>query len=248
MLDLDSRRWIAYGTGVFSSTELGLWAGLWWLFTATTLLANRQAKPMISALFSGVVFVLGISIAMSPWWIRNYTITGKFVPSTLQVGASLYDGWHEGATGSSDEGMAFVEQFLKEQLAEDRELEAKGIALESTMEWRLDRRLRNAAIDWVRENPSDAISLGMVKFWKTWRPTPVAQELGSSSIRYAEGLAYVAIMALGALDYGPADVSWGHGYMLYPVFISPYYTWRLLDLSGIDNQLYSSCAFWLALV
>lgn len=187
------------GLACLARPSWGLWAGLWWLFTAATLLANRQAKPMISALFSGVVFVLGISIAMSPWWIRNYTITGKFVPSTLQVGASLYDGWHEGATGSSDEGMAFVEQFLKEQLAEDRELEAKGIALESTMEWRLDRRLRNAAIDWVRENPSDAISLGMVKFWKTWRPTPVAQELGSSSIRYAEGLAYVAIMALGAL-------------------------------------------------
>ncbi|MCU0721382.1 MAG: hypothetical protein MUC83_16850 [Pirellula sp.] len=59
--------------------------------------------------------------------------------------------------------------------------------------------MRNAAIQWVRENPSDAIRLGLVKFWKTWRPLPVAQELGGWAVRYAEGLAYVVIMAFGAL-------------------------------------------------
>ncbi len=64
----------------------------------------------------------------------------KFVPSTLQVGASLYDGWHAGATGSSDEGMAFVDRYLKEQLEEDRSFEALGRPKDSTLEWRLDRR------------------------------------------------------------------------------------------------------------
>ncbi|MCU0712452.1 MAG: glycosyltransferase family 39 protein [Pirellula sp.] len=187
------------GLACLARPSWGLWAGLWWLYLATKLLANRESKPVLSAMVSGFVFIVGITVAMGPWWIRNYQITRKFVPSTLQVGASLYDGWHAGATGSSDEGMAFVERFVQEQLAEDRELKARGISLESTMEWRLDRRMRNAAIEWVRENPSDAIRLGMVKFWKTWRPLPVAQELGGRAVRYAEGLAYVAIMGFGAL-------------------------------------------------
>ena len=186
------------GLACLARPSWGLWAGLWWLFVTSRLLAKRESKPILACSLTGIAFVGGITLAMGPWWIRNYQITGKFVPSTLQVGASLYDGWHEGATGSSDEGMAFVDRYLKEQQAEDRNLEALGIPRESTLEWRLDRRMRNAAIEWVRENPSDAIRLGMVKFWKTWRPVPVAQELGGQAVRYAEGLAYVVIMGLGA--------------------------------------------------
>jgi len=165
------------------------------------MLANSSNLRIASLFLNGIVYVLGISIVMSPWWIRNYQITGKFVPSTLQVGASLYDGWHQGATGSSDEGMAFVEEFLQEQLREDRQWETLGVPQESTLEWRLDRRLRNAAIQWVRENPSDAIKLGMVKFWKTWRPVPVAKELGGLGVRYAEGLTYVMILGAAAVGF-----------------------------------------------
>jgi 4-amino-4-deoxy-L-arabinose transferase-like glycosyltransferase len=187
------------GLACLARPSWGLWAGLWWLFVSMRLLAKRELKPIFVCGLTGLAFLVGITLAMGPWWIRNYHITGKFVPSTLQVGASLYDGWHEGASGSSDEGMAFVDRYLKEQLVDDRRLEALGIPKESTLEWRLDRRMRNAAIHWVRENPSDAIRLGMVKFWKTWRPVPVAQELGSRAVRYAEGLAYVVIVGFGFL-------------------------------------------------
>lgn len=186
------------GLACLARPSWGLWAGLWWLFVVVVLLAKRESKPILICGFTGLVFLAGIILAMNPWWIRNYNITGKFVPSTLQVGASLYDGWHEGATGSSDEGMAFVDRYLNEQLADDRRRETLGLPMESTLEWRLDRRMRNAAIQWVRENPSDAIRLGMVKFWKTWRPLPVAQELGGRAVRYAEGLAYVVIMGVGS--------------------------------------------------
>jgi hypothetical protein len=137
-----------------------------------------------------LLFSVGLMGAMSPWWIRNFAITGKFVPTTLQVGASLYDGWHPGATGSSDENMDFVLGFLVDQKREDELLAKQGIPLESTFEWRADRRMRSAAIAWALENPSDVMRLGLLKLRKTWAPLPVAREVGQPWIRWSEGLGY----------------------------------------------------------
>ena len=131
---------------------------------------------------------------MSPWWVRNYLVTGKFVPTTLQVGASLYDGWHPGASGSSDESMGFVNAFMVEQQREDQLSVLAGAPLESTLEWRLDRRIKNAAITWAMENSSDAVRLGLVKLIKTWSPLPVAKEIGSDAVRWFEAVGYCAIL------------------------------------------------------
>ena len=124
---------------------------------------------------------------MAPWWVRNYSITRKFVPTTLQVGASLYDGWHPNASGSSDENMAFSIKFMQEQMDEDAMLATQGVPLDSTLEWRIDHRLQKAAWTWARENPSDVLKLGLVKFRKTWTPIPVASELSNRWVRAWEG-------------------------------------------------------------
>jgi hypothetical protein len=145
------------------------------------------------------MFCLGNAACMSPWWIRNYKVSGTFVPTTLQVGASLYDGWHPGASGSSDENMAFVDRFAQEQVVEDQRQQSAGNGLNGTFESRLDRRLRNAAIDWALENSSAAVQLGLVKFVKTWSPLPVARELGSSAVRWAEAIGYSVIMLLSGV-------------------------------------------------
>jgi 4-amino-4-deoxy-L-arabinose transferase-like glycosyltransferase len=164
------------------------------LWTATRRSPSWSLHRRLLAIF---LFCMGMGLAMAPWWVRNYTITGKWVPTTLQVGASLYDGWHPGASGSSDENMDFVMDFLVAQQAEDAMLAKQGLPLESTLEWRLDRRMRRAAFAWACENPSDVVRLGLVKLRKTWMPLPVAREVSNPWIRWSEafGVSFLAITA-----------------------------------------------------
>lgn len=157
----------------------------------------RSLRTLLPTVENVLIFAAATLAIMTPWWIRNYRITGKFVPTTLQVGASLYDGWHPGASGSSDENMEFVLPFFEAQRVEDEMLAKRGLALESTLEWRLDQRLQRAAWRWAWENPSDVIRLSLIKFAKTWTPLPVAREV-RPLVRWSEGFGYTALV-IGAL-------------------------------------------------
>ena len=90
--------------------------------------------------------LVGLVAAMLPWWVRNARVTGHFVPTTLQVGASLYDGLSPQATGASD--MSFVNRFVSEEQPEAGRKRRGG-----QFEYRLDRRMRRAAIAWACAHP-----------------------------------------------------------------------------------------------
>lgn len=168
----------------------------WFLWPASLLAFAILAKDRVKLLSGVLCLGLGMSLAMLPWWIRNYQETQRFVPTTLQVGASLYDGWHEGASGASDENMDFVDGFAIKQREEDAK---QNLPLESTFEYRLDRRIHQAAMMWARQNPSDVILLGLIKFWKTWSPLPTASQVGGNAIRYGEGISYLIILSASVL-------------------------------------------------
>jgi len=176
----------------------GLWPAIAvpYLFIAS----KQQGGPFFRRWMCQVgIFFLILCLVMSPWWVRNYWVTGKFVPTTLQVGASLYDGWHAGASGSSDENMAFsmetMHRIVQEEsvLAKDQE---SDLPTESTLEWRIDRRLRQEAVRWAYENPSAALGLGLIKFWRTWSPIPRAQELSNPWIHWWEAGSYLLILSM----------------------------------------------------
>lgn len=146
-----------------------------------------------------VISALACSLAMSPWWIRNAFITGRFVPTTLQVGPSLYDGLHAGATGGSDEGMSFAVEHANRLLAEDSAGQASpesALAHNDVFEYRLNKRLTRLAWEWSVDNPGQALWLAGVKFSKVWSLWPDGKEVGSTWLRLALTGGCLAVMSL----------------------------------------------------
>jgi hypothetical protein len=145
----------------------------------------------------GVCLLTGLVLAMSPWWIRNVDVTGHFVPTSLQVGASLYDGLNPDATGASN--MDFVPRFVAlcgtatPGCAEDRTQPGAAVPHDS-FELRLDRRLRAESLAWVAENPGRALQLAGVKFLRMWNFWPNEPRLASWPIRLAVLFTYTPLL------------------------------------------------------
>lgn len=149
-------------------------------------------RPITRHVKLAAIMLLGLSAAMSPWWIRNAMISGEFVPTTLQVGASLYDGISPEANGASD--MRFVPPFTQKQREQDAAAVEPPVG---TFESRLDRSLKNASIAFAKENPRRVVELAGIKFLRIWSPWPNAAELGGGLLRLATALTYLPILMLG---------------------------------------------------
>jgi 4-amino-4-deoxy-L-arabinose transferase-like glycosyltransferase len=203
----------------------------WLLFPPLAALIHwltlRNRKAFCTTIFVG----LGIILCMAPWWYRNWCVTDRFVLTTLQVGPSLYDGLHEGASGGSDEGMAFVGTFaeqLRRQEAQQSQL------LSGTFEYRLNREMQRAAMRWAYEHPTESAKLAINKFWRTWNPWPPAQELSSFWVRFSETLGCFTILTCASLGAWRLRNRWREFYLyLLPI---PYFT--LLHMIFVGSVRY----------
>ena len=131
----------------------------WLLFSPALMAARVAVGPHRRRALRQAVFLLaGMAAIMAPWWARNYRATGRFVPTTLWVGASLYDGLNPNATGGSD--MRFMPEVKAKRLGEVEQ----------------DRYLRQEAIRFARENPRRALELAGLKFLRYWSPWPHAEQ------------------------------------------------------------------------
>ena len=137
----------------------------------------------------GVCLVTGLVAVMWPWWVRNAWVTGHFVPTTLQVGASLYDGLNPDATGASN--MDFVSHFAVEERSKAGGPEATE---PDSFEMRLDRRLRAEAIAWAKANPGRALRLAGVKFLRMWNVWPNERQFSSWPLRLVVLFTYTPLL------------------------------------------------------
>jgi hypothetical protein len=167
----------------------------WLLFTpfvATfSVILRKQKKQEVWVSF---LLLLGLVVAMAPWWVRNYRVTGHFIPTTLQTGASLYDGLNPLATGASD--MRFVPQFVEE---ESGQWVVDSGQISDDFEYRLNSRFLNAAIEWGKQNPQQVLRLAGTKFLRMWNIWPNEPSFSSWPARIIVVFAFVPILILGII-------------------------------------------------
>jgi 4-amino-4-deoxy-L-arabinose transferase-like glycosyltransferase len=98
-----------------------------------------------------------MALMMLPWVVRNYEIFGRFVPTTLQVGESLY----EANSPYADGGPAM-----------DRIDWVKERGGRPMGEYENNQFFKNAALEYIREHPGRFCSLAVEKFARFWNPLP----------------------------------------------------------------------------
>jgi len=159
-----------------------------WLLMAPALAVlflffARNRKRLLSRF---ALVIAGLSLALAPWTIRNWRVTGHFVPTTLWMGPSLYDGMSPTATGVSN--MKFIEADGWYRGPDFSEYEA-------------DRHYRRAAVAFAREHPGRACVLGLKKLWRFCNPFPNADQFGDWATWLLVGLFELPVLLLAAIGF-----------------------------------------------
>lgn len=182
------RMWLlAFLTGVGAGAAL-LVRPSWALCVPALLfawVAGSEPEQRGRAIAAALVVCLGAAAVMSPWWLRNAAVFGRFVPTALWEGPSLYDGLNPHATGASD--MSFLYEPDIRRLDETQ----------------MDDALRSRAWAFARAHTGEAIKLAVVKSARFWSPWPNADVLRSPLVACASALVTLPVYALvliGAWD------------------------------------------------
>lgn len=123
--------------------------------------------------------LLGFVAVMSPWVMRNALRYGRFVPTTLNVGESLYDGLNPHATGASE--MSFTASPDAKRLNE----------------FERDRYWQHRAIQWAKTHPARVAGLAAIKLARFWSPWPNEPRFRTPTVVLATSLAAVPLWLAG---------------------------------------------------
>src|SRR5262249_44629351 len=98
---------VPLGTGAAAGAAV-LVRPSWALFIPVMLVAWVVASRGDRRVLAGAgLGLMGVVLVMAPWWYRNWQVYGRFVPTALWFGASLYGGLNPKATGASN-----MDEFL----------------------------------------------------------------------------------------------------------------------------------------
>lgn len=174
-------------------------------FLALAILVQRH-RALVSALpyVFGMVTMLGVTVF--PWTLRNYLVSGQFVPVATGGGYSLWTGNHLSTAGREDDELEgeLLQNLLNDRAAIGRAHErAKDKQDQSTtadlnqvnphgtfhIEPGLDRAFGSAALEELKSHPLETLALMARKFFRFWFSVyQIENRWAQSWIYIAQGL------------------------------------------------------------
>ncbi|MGO9305291.1 MAG: glycosyltransferase family 39 protein [Candidatus Korobacteraceae bacterium] len=110
---IESNRWSDY---VLSGVSLGATVlvkstpMLFPAFLLTYLVVFERRSPILRSCFHIAVMVAAMLVVLSPWIIRNYSLTGKFIPTATVLGVSAHAGQYVNTHLPADDSWALVDR------------------------------------------------------------------------------------------------------------------------------------------
>ncbi len=186
---------VTAGLAILIRPSALLWPPLLFLVAMMRDFRAKSLAPL--ALSTGLIVVV-----LLPWWIRNYRATGHWIPTTTQVGASLYDGCNPHANGASN--MDFVTAAIQ---ATKSSLGDRG-KHPGIVEIEVDHRLRNEALRWVAANPFQFVRLAGVKLRRFWSPVPNEGTFNRFPFNLILATAFLSVIALAVTGLIRGTLGW----------------------------------------
>lgn len=164
-----------------------------------------------------LLMFVGFGLTLAPWTYRNYQVTGHFVPTTLWVGPSLYDGLNPEATGDSNMNFFDRENVLK-----------------TMSEYEMNQHYTNRALEYARQHPGHVVQLMGAKLWRYWKPWPNAPQFQTFWRIVAVSILFVPVVLFAI--YG-AWVSRGQ-YLVLLMTVGPIVYFSLIHLFFVSSLRY----------
>ena len=118
------------------------------------------------------------AVLMSPWWIRNYTLLGAFVPFTTSAAANFYLG------NSPNNPRAGTDWSVeKDRPKEDGELERAHV-------------FQNRALSFILAEPAEFARRATIKFFRFWNVIPNADQYRGPVYRWLSLLTFGPVLLL----------------------------------------------------
>lgn len=157
----------------------------------------------------GAIVIAAIIMTLAPWTIRNYNLSGRFIPIRTQSGLLLY--------GANCQKTLDIECYQGKHVYFMKDWEAfkRG----GWKEWEIDDHYREKTVEYLRDNPGSIPKLLWYKFYHYWTPY---KRFAEPLYRYAllgfagPVLMFTVIGIIFIIRRGPRH-AW---YLLIPFFAS----------------------------
>mgnify|MGYP000858911073 CR=1 FL=1 len=147
---------------------------VWTILVVHRLGAVRAGRALV---VYGLVYV----VLMAPWWLHNYERYGSFVRLHLASGFVLYSGNNPQNASGGGIGGVDLDTTKFADIADPVER---------------DRRYKEAAVAFIKEDPARFGRLALVKFQRMWRMTPFAPEYRDNPAAILATLAFLPVFLL----------------------------------------------------